>query len=353
MHDITLVFDVGGTNLRCALYFQRTDNLYNIVQCSTPHFSQFKGKPTSSIRAALLAKMKSISKPLLKGKIPKRIAIAFPGPINADGDVLTAPTIWGRAEKQPVSISCKLKQIWPQSDILLINDVSAADYNYLNQPNEDLCVVTVSSGIGHKVFIGGKAIVGRGGHGGEIGHWQVDHSSNAPICECGHQGHLGAVASGRASQWQAHKLFKENPHSYSKSILSKKSATVDGLCNEDIVEAFHSQDDWSVQLVTRLARPLGHALAGIHLAVGTERFVLIGGFALALGEGYRQLVRESARRAAWDLGLEWDSMIELGSNVTNAGLLGAGRYACQIKKHHLRLSNNKSANFEQAMHSWR
>jgi glucokinase len=71
-------------------------------------------------------------------------------------------------------------------------------------------------------------------------------------------------------------------------------------------------------------------LAGIHVALGIERFVIVGGFALALGEGYRQQLVRAAQDSCWNLGQDWGTMIALGEADDTAGLLGAGRCALQL-----------------------
>jgi len=53
----------------------------------------------------------------------------------------------------------------------------------------------------------------------------------------------------------------------------------------------------------------------------------IPGFALALGEGYRQQLVAAARDSCWRLGQDWENMIVLGDADDTAGLFGAGRCA--------------------------
>jgi glucokinase len=83
-----------------------------------------------------------------------------------------------------------------------------------------------------------------------------------------------------------------------------------------------------------MARPLGQVLATIHLTLGIERFVIVGGFALALGPAYRALLVEAATSCCWSLSGHWDEMIELGEADDDAGLIGAARlvtmYTSQI-----------------------
>lgn len=328
MHNPIVVFDIGGTQTRCAIYSPQNDQLIKKVSCRTPNYTDFKSNSNTLVRNALLTLIENLGNKVLGNTTPEYVAVAFPGPINKDDEVLTAPTVWGSTDHKPVAIKSSLQDIWPDSNILLLNDVTAAGYYHLRHPTDSACIVTVSSGIGNKVFINGVPIVGPGGRGGEIGHLQVDHSTKAPPCDCGHYGHLGALASGRASRWQARKLYNENPLWYSLSALGDMYPNATDIPNEAIVAAFHTKDKWTEELIKRLAQPLGRVLAGIHLSIGIERFVLVGGFALALGESYRKFVCRSANESGWNMGEKWDSMIELGAAETDAGMVGAGRYTC-------------------------
>jgi glucokinase len=78
-----------------------------------------------------------------------------------------------------------------------------------------------------------------------------------------------------------------------------------------------------------MAEPLGQVLAAVHLAVGVERFVVVGGFALALGYEYLRALADAARSSCWDRGAEWPKMLELGSDEEEAGLIGAGAFAAR------------------------
>jgi glucokinase len=104
------------------------------------------------------------------------------------------------------------------------------------------------------------------------------------------------------------------------------------LTNADIVTAFRSGDAWTAALIRKVALPLGQMLAAVHLGMGVERFVIIGGFALALGEQYRLELVRSAVNCGWLMGQDWNSMIELGKPDDNAGLLGAGRFVTNSRR---------------------
>jgi glucokinase len=255
------------------------------------------------------------------------VSVGFAGPLDSRGNVLQAPTIWGTGA-QPEPLSRELRRMWPAARIVVANDVSAAGYGFLRSPDEDFCVITVSSGIGHKIFIDGRPVVGPGGYGGEIGHVRIDFSDDAPVCDCGGRGHLSAFASGRATAYQATRLKDADPELFSKSSLCHDlGGDVRKLDNARVAEAFHEGDPWTEQLVRRMATPLGRALAGIHLTVGVERFVLMGGFASALGDPYLDFIADAARISDWQRKDCWRRMLELGSSGAEPGLLGAGRMA--------------------------
>jgi glucokinase len=207
-----------------------------------------------------------------------------------------------------------LEAAWPSAEVLIINDVTAAGYGIATGPRDDFCVVTVSSGVGCKVFLDGRPIVGRSGRGGELGHLRIDPSSEANICECGGRGHLGGMASGRGALAIARR---------------RMGAGGADLTCEQLVLAFHRDDAVATSVITEAAGALGTTFAALHTALGLERFVLTGGFAAALGDRFRHLVAQAAAAACWDLGQEWNDMVELHVS-DDAGLVGAGRYAHRL-----------------------
>jgi len=306
-----LVFDIGGTTLRGALYDPGADVL--LADYRRPTRSRWASPTTSSatLREALVDDLRAIGDRLLPR--PAVVSIGFPGPVDERGNVLAAPTIFGSSQEAE-ALRSLLEGTWPSAEVLILNDVTAAGYGIATGPREDFCVVTVSSGVGCKVFLDGRPILGRSGRRGELGHLRVDPSSEANICECGGRGHLGGMASGRGALAIARRLL---------------GAGGAGLTCEQLVLAFYRDDPVATSVITDAAGALATALAGLHTALGLERFVLTGGFAAALGDRFRQLVAQAAVAACWDLGQDWDDMVELHAS-DDAGLVGAGRYAHRL-----------------------
>jgi glucokinase len=282
----------------------------------------------SEIKDRLYAELKRTGRIAMNGAEPPEVVLAFPGPVTPQGHALAAPHIWGERFTDPIDLAGDLKKIWPGAKVSVINDVTAAGYRYLRCAQEDLCIVTVSSSIGGKVFVDGRPIVGPNGRGGEFGHIRLDNSEDAPLCECGGQGHLAALASGSASLYQARKLAAENESDFRSSGLGEHlGGKLDHLDNRTIIEFVQSNDPWTHRLIYKMAEPLGRLFATLHLTIGVERFVIVGGFALAVGETYRNAIATVAESACWNLAQDWNSMVELGIADDNSGLIGCGRYA--------------------------
>ena len=93
-----------------------------------------------------------------------------------------------------------------------------------------------------------------------------------------------------------------------------------------VVEAASLADPWALTVVAALARPLSWVLASTHLAAGIERFVIVGGFARALGEPYRAELAKAASANTWPNGVDWNAMIDLDYD-DQAALKGAGKFA--------------------------
>jgi C7-cyclitol 7-kinase len=326
-----IVFDIGGTNLRAARFRPETEALSALVRQTSPSHWTLPGSHPGDIQQRLLEAIQELTTSIAPHERPAVLAVGFPGPIDSEGNALSAPTLWGDGDGRPFPVRKELQRLWPTSRVFVLNDVTAAGYCYLRDAEEDFGIVTVSSGVGLKIFVAGRPVVGAAGRGGEIGHLRVDFSPNAPVCDCGGLGHLGAIASGRGALQIAQRLAREGDAGFSGSLLGRRlKGDPAGLSNRALVDVFRNADSWAVDLIRRVAQPLGQTLAAIHMALGIERFVIIGGFAMALGEGYRRELVQFAQDSCWQLGQDWETMIVLGQAEDNAGLLGAGRCALRL-----------------------
>jgi predicted NBD/HSP70 family sugar kinase len=322
-----LVFDVGGTQLRAATWNADSAWLSSPRVVEAPSYIRHPGLSWLDLRGRLVAEMSALRMALDPAGHAGSVAVAFPGPVDQQERVLAAPTLWGDGGPYPYALGDDLRDAWPGTSVRILNDVAAAGYRYMRDEADAFCVVTVSTGIGNKVFVGGRPLVGPQARGGEIGHVVVDPSPNAPACDCGGQGHLGAFASGRGLVQRAREEAERSPEAFRRSILVRDlGLEPSGLTAEALARAYGVEDDWATQRINQGANALGGVLATIHLAIGVERFVLIGGFALGLGRRFADTVCAVIDARCWRGGTRTVS-VALGEGDGRCVLIGAGRAA--------------------------
>jgi glucokinase len=315
-----LVFDVGGTFVRGAPCDADTGRMGEARVGSTPSFLTRPGLGADALIDAVVEEMARVGALAAEGMAPAWIVVGWPGPIGTDGAALRSPTILGPQKDGRFDIRPRLSRAFATDRLEVVNDLTCAGALYVRRGLADFCIVTIGSGIGHKVFAGGRPLVGPSGRGGEMGHIAVAHPLPEPGGQQGPPAWLGEVSSGRGTLALARRLAAGW-----RGGASSLAAAGPDFSSEDLAAAFRSGDGLARAAVEAAARPLAATLAAAHALVGTERFIVTGGFAVALGEDYRRLLAAGAAGATWDLGQDWDAMIALGGRLD--GLEGAAAYA--------------------------
>ncbi|TDR46708.1 glucokinase [Tahibacter aquaticus] len=285
-------FDIGGTNMRAAVVAVDGRRAEVLEQHRRPTPSHLLApEVTAQERLAdVIDFMVTFADQARQRAQADAVAAAFPGPLDAQGRVAALPTLWGSegASLCPLALDRLLAERLPGMPVRIYNDVSAAGFRFVAE-HPDFALFTLGSGVGLKVFINGQPQVGPHGRGGELTHMVFDASADAPMCDCGGRGHLGALASGRAWQRQA-----------------EHAAAGEGAAVE--LDAF--------------AEPLARAVAMIHYTLGLETFLFAGGLAEGLGEPLRAAIVRRLPGQGWQQGQDWDAMIRLAPADDAHALIG-------------------------------
>lgn len=293
---IVAAFDIGGTNMRAAVVaVTGTDaRLLDELRHPTPSYLLDPATPAVQRLDDLLDFLTDYAQSANARFGAQVVAAAFPGPVQGVGTVLALPTMWGPDGQAlcPVNLAGRLQERLPEMTVKVMNDVSAAGYRFV-PAGGDFALFILGSGVGLKVFLDGLPRVGPHGKGGELTHMVFDTSPNAPLCDCGGRGHLGALVSGRA--WQR-------------------------LVGSALEEG-HTPD------LTRFVEPLARAIAMLHFSLGLERFILAGGLAEGLGESLREAIVSRLPAQGWDIGQDWNAMLQLAPADDAHALIG-GALAC-------------------------
>ncbi|WP_426106004.1 ROK family protein [Massilia sp. TSP1-1-2] len=327
MSGAYIVLDMGGTTLRSALYDPASGVLSNTRREPTDNFigwpeltlAQLQDKVFEQLQRCIAAQ---------RACAPAAAAcISFAGPVAPDGRVVGAPTIWGKTGA-PLALGARLSAALDMP-VHLLNDVTAAAWRYSEQVDEPFCLITVSSGIGNKVYYDGQTLVNGDGFGGEIGHLRVDFGPDAPLCDCGERGHLGALASGRGTLEVARRFALADPDAFAASLLARLcGGEADAITTYHLVEAAKAGDAFAAGCVRHGIGFMARAIATIYAAIGVRRYLFMGGFALALGELYHQWLAAELRTIGL-FGVAPEAVadvLEMTEEDDDHGLTGAGRY---------------------------
>jgi predicted NBD/HSP70 family sugar kinase len=323
--SLHIVFDVGGTLLRGALWNSESGSISDLRVVEAPSHHRYPDLSWPELTGRLVAEMSTLRSEIDPARRSDSVAVAFPGPVDREQRVLAAPTLWGALGQYPFALDRALRDAWPGTSVRVLNDVSAAGYRYLHDDEETFCIVTVSTGVGNKVFVGGRPLVGPTARGGEIGHVAIDTSPLAPLCDCGGRGHVGAFASGRGMLQRAREEAERSPEAFRRSLLVTELGLDPGtLTAEALASAYGACDAWTSEVVGRGVDALASALAPVHLAIGVERFVFIGGFAIGLGARFTEAVGAAVDARCWG-GTTGTVSVMLGERDGRCALIGAGR----------------------------
>ncbi len=160
------------------------------------------------------------------------------------------------------------------------NDANAAawaEYQFgVAQGADHMLMVTVGTGVGGGVVIGGKLYRGARGFAAEFGHMTL--MDGGPQCTCGERGCLEALASGTAIA----RMAREGVGGAPDSILPELSGEVPSRITGALVsEAARAGDEFAVEVLERAGRWLGVAFANLVNAFDPEVIVVGGGVAEA------------------------------------------------------------------------
>src|SRR3954465_5460047 len=185
----------------------------------------------------------------------------------------------------------------------------------------DALMLTLGTGIGGAVSLGGRLPRGAPGSAGELGHVVVD--MNGPPCpgKCPNRGCLEVMASGNAIGREGEAAARSAP----ESGLGRALAAGRPVSGALVTELAHDGDEVAQGVLSLVGRRLGVGLASLANALDPE-VIVIGGGAI----GADEMLLEPARRGKAGRALPPPGRTGGGVGTAcgeEAGMLGAARVA--------------------------
>ena len=300
--SVTIAIDIGGTQLRVAVYPKDSIKPINVQRA-----------PTHGIEDSTYDRLTA----LIDSSWPKEpvnvISIAAPGPLDPKTGVLfSTPNI---KEWVNFPIAEKLNSRYGVP-VYLNNDAKMAavgEWRYgAGKGHHNVLYLTISTGIGGGVILDDQLLLGQRGLATELGHVTV--IQNGPLCSCGRFGHLEAVASGVAIA----KYVSEKIAEGRKSVLASEAT----ITARAVAEAAQQGDKLAKEAFVRAGTFIGQATAGF-LHIFNPSIVIFGGGVSNSGDLILDPIKESMRRNVMDPAYLDDLKIAIAKLGDDAGLLGS------------------------------
>lgn len=271
--SLRIGIDVGGTNIKGVLL----DGRQKTAELSLPTNVNFIDGDIAAMCAELLAQA-GADKSSVSG-----VGIAFPGTIDsARGRVVFA----GNLKLRDYPIAEKVRALL-NLPVKVVNDANAAALGEAKcgagKKYSDSVFVTIGTGVGGGVIIGGKLFEGFGSAGTEIGHMTIVCGGDK--CTCGRRGCFEAYASASALEKRVRWAMEEDAGSAMWQSASHLTATCKTAfdyadCDQTAKEVL----DWYI-------KRLGCGLVSL-ANIFRPQAIIIGGGISAQGEKLIQPLRK-------------------------------------------------------------
>jgi len=309
--------DLGGTNLRAAVVNVETGAVTGEVRAPT----QAEGGPPAVIErmAALIGQ--AVEK---AGQEVGAVGIGVPGlydpATNHTRFLPNLPTTWPQVPLGP-EIEARVHR-----PTVLMNDARAftlAEATFGAGRGADRVVgMTLGTGIGGGVVIGGRLLFGHDGTAGEVGHQIIDY--NGPLCGCGTRGCLEAHVTGPAIAAMGMRAVRQGRTTL---IRDQVNGDLNRITPEVIVKAARRRDIVAREILDEAGLYLGLGVANL-ITLFSPDVVVIGGGVSDAGEWLFRPIRKAVRERCHVTPVE-KVRIEQAALGDKAGVIGAAVWAAQ------------------------
>ncbi len=246
----------------------------------------------------------------------RSVGIGSPGPVDPEsGTVIFAPNLMWHS----VPIVQMLTEIL-DLPVCLENDANVAglgEYRFgAGKGSKNMVYITVSTGVGGGLILGGKIHAGSFGMAGEVGHMTI--VNDGPLCGCGNQGCLEALAAGPAIARKAQACILHGEDTIMKDMVG---GCVENITAKTVGEAAARGDIPAREIIYKTGEYLGIGVANLINVINPDTIV-IGGGVSNMGELLLTPLRRAAERRAIKAAFEKVRIVK-AELASEAGLVGA------------------------------
>lgn len=309
----TIGIDLGGTNIVASV----VDDDYNIIGTSKT--------PTNSPRSAdeIFDDIADVCEEAVKTagltmEDIDSVGMGTPGTVNQDGVIEFANNLAFNNVPARTMLAKRINK--PEEKVFIENDANCAAlgeaYAGCGNGAKDFVAVTLGTGVGSGVIIGGKIVNGVNYAGGECGHMVI--VVDGEQCSCGRKGCWEAYASATALIRQTKKAMEEYPDSLMHK-LAKEEGNVSGRTAFD---AMRLGDIAGIKVVDDYIKYVACGLINIVNALQPE-IICIGGGICNEGETLMKPLRRFVQSERYSIHSKIQTKIVKAELGNDAGVIGA------------------------------
>ncbi len=270
MNDFSIGVDLGGTNLRIAA----VDVNGHLVEKVTLGTKVSLGR--DHVLNDMCEAIQHLSEKYKNSAKMLGIGIGVPGIIDMETGLLReSPNLPGWAD-YPVRAEIERRLT---TMVILENDANVAAFGekWLGAAKEhdDMAMLTLGTGVGGGLVLGGKIWHGMNGMAGEFGHTTVEPEGHP--CGCGNRGCLEQYASATAVVRMAREAIAEN----ASSGLARASHVDAEFNAKSIYNLAIQGDEDARRIFRRVGRSIGIVLSAMVNSLNLPMYVIGGGVASA------------------------------------------------------------------------
>jgi glucokinase len=308
----TIAVDIGGTKLAAALVSQGGEICHRVR----------RETPATDVAAIADAVVDAVEELRTRHDV-LGIGIAAAGFVDATGSrVVFAPNLAWRDE--PLQATLERRTGLPA---VVVNDANAAAWGeFRHGAGRDVAhmvLLTVGTGLGGGIVLGGALLRGAAGFAAELGHLRVEPDGRR--CGCGNRGCWEQYASGQALVRAARTLADSGAPAAAR-LLALAGGDPDAVAGPHVTRAAGEGDPAARELLADLGRWLGEGAASVAAVLDPETVVVGGGLAEA-GDLLLEPMRAAFRRELTARGHRPDIAIVPAELGNDAGVIGAADLA--------------------------
>lgn len=202
------------------------------------------------------------------------------------------------------------------------NVAALAEARLGERRTRDLVLITVGTGIGGGLVLGGRIYRGPTGNGGELGH--IVLNPDGPECGCGNHGCFESYASGTALTRMGREAAADDPG----GLIARLGAEQGEVTGQTVTAAAARGDAVARGLFDRLGRWLGVGVASLANVFELE-VVAVGGGLVETGDLLLEPARRAAREFAYAPTARRVPPIVPATCGSDAGMVGAALLALE------------------------